>query len=710
MARITVFTANDVNSRAALAALEQRKLPYVEVNVVEYPSKLKDLQELTNSRAVPKIFFGLRCAGGLQETLETLKKTWDKSTIYKTPLDRYKMELQNMIVDDPKLAVPSTKEASIATKTPVLHCSLPIRLPDYTETSVYDITEKLKQTLSHRDIARGSTVYQLCFAGSGVLKKCQKSLKLTTPAAEKFCAQLAKFQIMNRVCGDGAEKTFESTSIYRLQCYSEPNVLNSYCIWQSGAQIGPVQDDPLQVLSDLLVAMRNITLDCSTDEGRVDYEKAKCHTDLPAFEEAVCELQCLDLSHLAKKEKLAFGLNLYSLMIQYAFLKIGICTSDTERLDFLQKVQFRVNNNTYSFEEWIQQVRTFGIRSSRTNSAKDKMVDCRVHFALNAGAILGGSTSLPFSEFTATNIDDQLDIAAQVFCSDRSNLRIQAELVCISKAIGDYRTDFPGSDEKLFHLVSNYTDAIRSAEMKKLQSAWFSICFVDVAWSSRAVNFRMYSTLLLERKPVKGFKAFLKRFQPPKIGANEDARLAALRKLQILDTLPEERFDRITRMVQKTFEVPFVLISLVDENRQWFKSAHWACPASPEPATQTGRDISFCGHALHLSADDIFIIKDAREDDRFADNPLVTGPTNMVFYAGCPLAVPSEDDDGTLNIGTLCILDTKPRDFSSENKAQLRKFAQLIKTEILRLHGPTKVFNTIEDTSESLRGMTLASR
>ena len=101
-------------------------------------------------------------------------------------------------------------------------------------------------------------------------------------------------------------------------------------------------------------------------------------------------------------------------------------------------------------------------------------------------------------------------------------------------------------------------------------------------------------------------------------------------------------------MVQSTFDLPLVFVSLVDQNRQWFKSTVWetnACPRAPE----TGRDVSFCGHAIHLAENEELVIPNAADDERFADNPLVTGDLGLRFYAGIPLAVPAEDGNGTVN-------------------------------------------------------------
>ncbi len=145
----------------------------------------------------------------------------------------------------------------------------------------------------------------------------------------------------------------------------------------------------------------------------------------------------------------------------------------------------------------------------------------------------------------------------------------------------------------------------------------------------------------------------------PPLPLYETERLASLYRLAVLDTPGEERFDRITRLASRALGVPIALVSLVDANRQWFKS----CVGLE--ASETGRDISFCGHAI--LGQDTFVIPDTLLDPRFADNPLVTGEPHIRFYAGQPLA----DLDG-LNFGTLCIIDQQPREFSESDRQTLR--------------------------------------
>ncbi len=155
----------------------------------------------------------------------------------------------------------------------------------------------------------------------------------------------------------------------------------------------------------------------------------------------------------------------------------------------------------------------------------------------------------------------------------------------------------------------------------------------------------------------------------PEKPTNEAERLHALRTLKILDTSHEERFDRVTRMAKRMFGVSISLVSLVDEDRQWFKSKQGL------EASETPREISFCGHAIN--EDGLFIIPDALEDERFADNPLVTDAPNIRFYAGYPLKLRQG-----INLGTLCLIDSKPKILDEEDQLLLKDLGAMIEQEI----------------------------
>jgi sigma-B regulation protein RsbU (phosphoserine phosphatase) len=153
------------------------------------------------------------------------------------------------------------------------------------------------------------------------------------------------------------------------------------------------------------------------------------------------------------------------------------------------------------------------------------------------------------------------------------------------------------------------------------------------------------------------------------IPVNDAERLAALEDLHLLDTAPEERFDRITRLLTLVLQVPMAYIALVDADRQWFKSS---CGLN---ATQTSRAISFCGHTI--LSDEPMIVQDAAEDERFRDNPIVLEDPFIRFYAGYPLAGP-----GGHKVGTLCVADRRPRSLQAFEVETLREMARIVEREL----------------------------
>jgi adenylate cyclase len=153
---------------------------------------------------------------------------------------------------------------------------------------------------------------------------------------------------------------------------------------------------------------------------------------------------------------------------------------------------------------------------------------------------------------------------------------------------------------------------------------------------------------------------------------DEEERLRALRELELLDSDPEEEFDELVRRAAEATGAPIAVITLVDEARQWFKAR-----VNLE-LESTDRDLAFCAHAI-LSPDDLTIVPDTLDDERFNDNLLVTEDPNIRFYAGAPIFTP----DG-YPIGTLCVIDAAPRGLSEEQADALRDLAREVSKQIER--------------------------
>src|ERR1035438_4117951 len=150
---------------------------------------------------------------------------------------------------------------------------------------------------------------------------------------------------------------------------------------------------------------------------------------------------------------------------------------------------------------------------------------------------------------------------------------------------------------------------------------------------------------------------------------NEKKRLKVLWQYEVLDPVPEEVFDDLTELAARICEAPIALISLVDEKRQWFKAKVGVS------LSETSRDISFCAYAI--TQNDLFIVPDATQDKRFANNPMVTSEPKIRFYAGAPLITP----DGHA-LGTLCVIDKMPRELRPDQKHALRILARHVVSQL----------------------------
>jgi len=147
--------------------------------------------------------------------------------------------------------------------------------------------------------------------------------------------------------------------------------------------------------------------------------------------------------------------------------------------------------------------------------------------------------------------------------------------------------------------------------------------------------------------------------------ASDAVRVEALEKYAILDTEPEQAFDDLTLLASYVCKTPIALISLVDENRQWFKSKIGIA------ASETPRQVAFCSVAIQQS--DVMVVPDTLQDERFRDNPLVTSDPRIRFYAGAPLI----NEDG-FALGTLCVIDQKPREITPDQKEALQALSRLV--------------------------------
>jgi GAF domain-containing protein len=159
------------------------------------------------------------------------------------------------------------------------------------------------------------------------------------------------------------------------------------------------------------------------------------------------------------------------------------------------------------------------------------------------------------------------------------------------------------------------------------------------------------------------------RWQRAPLPADEVRRLQDLHELEIIDTVPEERFDRIARVAARALHAPMALITFIDEHRQWFKSCIGL------ELRETTREVAFCAHAILRPG--TMVVADTLEDRRFAENPAVTGGPRIRFYAGTPIR-----SRRGMPLGTLCVIDTRPREFDPDQVALLEDLASLVEEQL----------------------------
>jgi PAS domain S-box-containing protein len=180
----------------------------------------------------------------------------------------------------------------------------------------------------------------------------------------------------------------------------------------------------------------------------------------------------------------------------------------------------------------------------------------------------------------------------------------------------------------------------------------------------------------LSRPALTGFADLAGQIAPSEVqmNHNEAGRIRTLQGYGVLDTSPDVAFDRVTQLACDLFDAPIALVSLVDETRQWFKSRQGL------EACSTAREDAFCGHAIELGPDGVMIVEDATLDPRFVANPLVVGELGIRFYVGAVLTSPEG-----YNLGTLCIIDTKPRPRPTDRELnRLRALARIVVDELER--------------------------
>jgi hypothetical protein len=354
------------------------------------------------------------------------------------------------------------------------------------------------------------TTYRHSFRGKdAVIALVQHYPYLSESQAIGYGKILQRLLILDHVVG---AHEFDNTGMFfRLTCDQTPHVLNSYRT-NGTEQALLVPNSVMGLLNRLTNMLGNIlsahTMDNFKNNGgnKVDYKAARSHVNFCIFEEAVCELHKVPYNRLPYETKLAFSINLYNLMIKYAFLKVGIFgTSDlSSRLGFFNSVTFQIGPDLFSFQDLENGIlranrkapfslahHPFGPKDDRLRFSMPK-VDCRIHFALNCGA----KSCLPqVHNFTALGIEQELQIVAQDFCQDDAQVNIKEKdmTLSLSEIFRWYREDFCSCTADLPKAVLKYLKGPKKQTLERMLLKGTASCvkvkFIPYDWSTNASDF-----------------------------------------------------------------------------------------------------------------------------------------------------------------------------------------------------------------------------
>lgn len=321
MGRITVFALEDCpHCKRAKGALKQRNIPYTEISLSSHPYRRNDMLSLSDRLTVPQVFFGDDHIGGADDTLELLQ-SWDEdlqngSSNFKTPLEKYEAEIASQAeTKDARFHI-STEPAVVPKAASPRPESDKIEIPNGMKVSVLDTMERLKKVLPRKEMPYNLTIYTNCFTGASAVDAIKNSYDCTEEEAIAFGQQLEKRQMLHHVVNDHA---FSNSKDYyfRLQCCQLPEVLNAYRVWDTNATTlasdaetkeNSKKDDNLKDSVGLVIRLKKmlgkIEAAMTNNQGEVNYKAAMDHESMPTFQEAVCELQSVEMGGMDRNTKL----------------------------------------------------------------------------------------------------------------------------------------------------------------------------------------------------------------------------------------------------------------------------------------------------------------------------------------------------------------------------------------------------------------------
>lgn len=299
MGRITIFSVEGCpHCKRVKVALSDRRIPFSEISVTKHSEKRQDMLALCDRISTPQVFFNTRHVGGADETIALLE-TWDREKKkHASPYDRYMTEIGNQFdPSNPRLALPQEAYPIEPETDPErFEEEFSVIFPDGRSATVFETTEMLKKIIRSGDTLQKLKKHKLSFTGKHAVDAFSSTLCIPREKAITFGVQLHEKRLIRSIQEDTGFD--DSVRLFRLQCYSTPDILNSYRIWT-----GRTAPDPFRLLDRLTRMMNEIEVKVTDDRANVDYGKAVQLPLYRLFEEKVCELQVVNLEFMDDQTK-----------------------------------------------------------------------------------------------------------------------------------------------------------------------------------------------------------------------------------------------------------------------------------------------------------------------------------------------------------------------------------------------------------------------
>ncbi|CEM31849.1 unnamed protein product [Vitrella brassicaformis CCMP3155] len=464
---------------------EEKGWDFIEISLTDYPEKRNDMLQLTDRLTVPQVFFNSKHLGGAAD-IDELDRSGALDTLYTAML-------AEEAPSDERLQRPAYRPKDEAPPPALEQDKFFIGEREYTYTELMDIFLKevdIKDRMYHLK------TYKNCFVGQDfvdyLLRRFQLRLR---EEAIQVGQQLFLSCFFSHVCKDHHFK--DDYLFYRFHLHEDPQLLNNLKRWDE-----PTARPAMQVIKGCKAALSSLQSKYLDNEGMLDLAQLTSDPAFREFQNLTCEIQKVPFGKLSRDEKLAFGINLYNMMVIHAFAQVGVPMSGFARMSFFDNPAYEIGGHRFTMSELENGIlranrkapshlnKHFKPNDPRGNWALPE-VDCRIHFALNCGA----KSCPPVKNFTAEAIDEELRIAAQAFCEMDENVSVDraAKTIFLSKIFDWYAADFGANTKEVLTKAADWCRGDKKAAVEGLlATGGYRVRYTKYDWSNNAKNAKKY--------------------------------------------------------------------------------------------------------------------------------------------------------------------------------------------------------------------------